>query len=177
MFCVLTNGYDFKPLTIGTRVTVQMRESTLATFGTSKPFTIQGNVVNICWSKKGEGTPIRNLCVLDDDHNMYVIRYHNNTVLVYTDSTRELYDLEYVKMIDNNKPIRLHDDGFGIELSAVKFVPLEVGAEIKHKVSDRVFKVVAVGPTQFVVQSPDEGFLIYTIGNVHSHFDNVQYRC
>lgn len=177
MFCVLSKEVKLRKLEIGDGVVVKMHASTLASFNLKESFFIRGTVVNICWSK-GEGTQIRSFCVIDDDNNLYVIRYHNNSVLVYTDNSRELYTLEFVKRTDCDRFVRAYEeDGcFATETEIHEYVPMEVGTEIKHKITDRIFKVVAVAHTQFVAQAPDEEFVIYNIGNASSHFHNVQYR-
>lgn len=177
MFCVLNKEIKIRKLEIGDGVVVKMHASTLASFGTKESFFIMGTVVNICWSK-GEGTQIRSFCVVDEDNNLYVIRYQNQSVLVYTDSSRELYTLDFAKLCNCDKKIQAyHTEGcFGVGVEEEEYIPLEEGAEIKHKVSDRIFTVIAVSATQFVAQSPDAEFIIYDIGNASSHFDGVQFR-
>lgn len=177
MFWVLNKEIKIRKLEIGDGVVVRMHTSTLVSFRTKESFVIMGTVVNICWSK-GEGTQIRSFCVVDEDNNLYVIRYHNQSVLVYTDNSRELYTLDFAKLCDCDKKIQAcHAEGcFGVGVEEEEYVPLEEGAEIKHNVSDRIFTVVAVNTTQFVAQSPDEEFIIYNIGNASSHFDGVEFR-
>lgn len=177
MFCVLNKEIKIRKLEIGDGVVVKMHASTLASFGTKESFFIMGTVVNICWSK-GEGTQIRSFCVVDEDNNLYVIRYQNQSVLVYTDNSRELYTLDFAKLCDCDKKIQAyHTEGcFGVGVEEEEYIPLEVGAEIKHSATDRIFTVVAVNATQFVAQAHNTGFVIYDIGNASSHFDGVQFR-
>lgn len=177
MFCVLNKEIKIRKLEIGDGVVVKMHASTLASFGTKESFFIMGTVVNICWSK-GEGTQIRSFCVVDEDNNLYVIRYQNQSVLVYTDNSRELYTLDFAKLCNCDKKIQAyHEEGcFGVGVEEEEYIPLEVGTEIKHSITDRIFTVAAVNASQFVVQAPDTGFIIYNSCNASSHFDGVQFR-